>query len=121
MALLLIGHSIRPLIEALLHQFLGRTTAASVAGRATALLANADAAEDSSAAASAAALRRASELLSICSEARRRGGSGIATSKGVAAAMQDGTLALCRKQYFAGESGGKCTAGRYSVGEGGKQ
>ena len=78
-----------------------------MAGRATgALSANAAAAEDSGAAASASALRRASELLSICSEARRRGGSGIATSKGVAAAMQDGTLALCRKQYFAGEGGG---------------
>ena len=44
-------------------------------------------------------------LLSCCPEARR-GGSGIATSKGVAAAMQDGTLALCKKQYFAGEGWG---------------
>ena len=107
--------------EAVLHQFLGRTSvhspyslhsAPAVAGSAFAkgtAAANAD--EEGSA--TAAALRRASDLLSICSEARRRGSGGSAATdaKGTAVtsrgdAMQDGKLALCRKQYFAGPRGG---------------
>ncbi|KAG1666312.1 hypothetical protein FOA52_004794 [Chlamydomonas sp. UWO 241] len=77
--------------EALLHQFMGSS--------ATPPLRQAP----SIAPATSAALRRASELLSLCARARRQGGLGAA---------QDGTLALCRKQYYAGLAKGAAVAQR---------
>ena len=103
--------------EALLHQFLGRTSINAVpAPLATARFSGAFAKAGGAAAAaniegnaSAAALRRASELLAICSEPRRRGATGSGSdakalpgSISGGTSLQDGTLALCRKQYFAG-------------------
>ncbi len=79
----------RPPAEALLHQFLGRNSAASL-----------HLGTGQTGDAASAALRRASDLLAICSDARKQAAGG----RGSATPLQDGTLALCRKQFFAGAS-----------------
>ncbi|KAG2445055.1 hypothetical protein HYH02_008923 [Chlamydomonas schloesseri] len=106
--------------EAMLHQFLGQSSVAAYTlggdgavggGAANAILAGVGGGGGGGAAqranslqaaaehhrAHVAALRRAADLLAICADARRRAAGGAGA--GVAA---DGTMALCRKLFFAG-------------------
>jgi hypothetical protein len=79
--------------EAMLHQFMGSSATPPLR----------QASSTAQAPATSAALRRASELLSLCARARRKGGPGAA---------QDATLALCRKQFYAGLAKGAAVAQR---------
>lgn len=87
--------------EALLHQFLGQRPGAAPPTLGSAHFDSTFSPASSTVAATSAAQRRAADLLAITADARRARTAGAGAKLGASGAG-DSTLALCRKQYYAG-------------------